>query len=180
MSDEHDLGARARELRRAFDASFAAAPGAARTGTHDFLFVRSGGARWAVPLAQVAHVEVATRITRAPSPVAELLGLAAVRRALLPVYHLGALIGGDATTAPRWVIAVAPAPVALAMDSLERYVRSPEAPAASAPDGRDGAFVAGLIREEDGSFRPVLDVVALCHEIARRAQAARRSGGGAP
>lgn len=115
----------ARELRRAFDQTFA---GAARAGGGEdsvsLLALRVAGDTFAVRIGEVAGLVPRQRIVPLPGPVPELLGIAGLRGGLVPVYGLGALLGyragGDP---PPWTILVGPELIGLAFEAFEGYLR---------------------------------------------------------
>lgn len=154
----------AEALRRAFDETFAAAPGERRREDVPLLLVRAGAARVGIRALETAGLVTPGRIEPVPSRRRELLGVTGLRGALLPVYGLARLLGlDDGGEAPRWVLlAGGAARVGLACGALEAYRRvSPrELEPASAPSGalREVAQLA------DGPL-PVASVPALLHAI---------------
>ena len=144
---------RAAALRRAFDESFAAAPPPAAPPTEDFLSVRVAGDPYALRLSDVARVSAAPKIVAVPSRRLAVLGVAAVRGALVPMYSLAALLGCDAGRAShRWVaLAAGDEVVGLAFDGIDGFVR--------ARRGTTGALDGG------GATRPIVDVIALVRAI---------------
>lgn len=93
---------RALELQAAFDRGFAEALRGPRAATTDLLRVRLDGAPYVVRLSEVAALHVDLPICAVPTPARELLGVAAIRSALVPIYDLRALLGAPTTHAPRW------------------------------------------------------------------------------
>jgi purine-binding chemotaxis protein CheW len=127
---------RADELRQAFDRSFALAP---QTGTdtavvENLLAVRVGSLPYGLRLADVSGLFVDRKVTWLPSPVPELLGIAGLRGALLPVYDLGMMLGCPKSAAPRWLLVAAGFAIGLAFDSFDGYLRV--RPEAIVPEGR--------------------------------------------
>jgi chemotaxis signal transduction protein len=95
MSDA--LSPRAAELRAAFDAGFAAPRPASVSeearAARRFLLLRVGGEAEAIAMHDVAAVVEARCVVPVPSAVPELVGIAAHRGAIVPVYDLPALRG---------------------------------------------------------------------------------------
>ncbi|MDB4946074.1 MAG: chemotaxis protein CheW [Labilithrix sp.] len=160
---------RARELRLAFDASFAEAPPAQRPDRVELLVIRAGEQRLALRLDGLRGLFVDKVMTPVPSPVAELIGLAAFRGDVAPVYDLGALLGaGEARDPLRYVVLVthAGALVGFAFTAFDGHVRvAPEDVAAAAAGG---PALPEVVRH-DGASRPVVDVAALLASLGKRA-----------
>jgi purine-binding chemotaxis protein CheW len=154
-------------LRAEFDASFARAP-AARPDEVALLALRAGGEPVAVRVLEVAGLLPAGRVVPVPSRRPELLGIAGLRGAILPVYALGRLLGRSADEA-RWMLlcAVADERVAFAFEAFEGHVDVPAA-AIHAPSGAGvRAHVSAVVRLE-GGFRPVLHVPSLVRAVTAR------------
>jgi chemotaxis signal transduction protein len=113
---------KAAELRQAFDQAFAEAHGSSVAPYEDFLAVRVGLGPYALRLVEISGFFAVKNITWVPSPVRELLGIVGVRRTLLPVYDLRALLGDVVDTTPRWLVVAAASPVGLAFDQLDGYL----------------------------------------------------------
>jgi purine-binding chemotaxis protein CheW len=113
---------RAAALRAAFDRSFAQAPSPEGAATEKLLAIRLGAHPYVLRLSEVSGLFADKKITRLPSPVPDLLGIAGFRGTVLPVYDLGLLLGGASTAAPRWLVVAAGAPVGLAFDGVDGYL----------------------------------------------------------
>lgn len=110
-------------LRTAFDRSFAEPPRLDLTPMDDLLAVRIGDDVFAIRLSEITGLHADKKITRVPGGDPALLGIAGFRGAIHPVYGLTLLLGRHAETAPRWLVIAAAAPVALAFDGFDGYVR---------------------------------------------------------
>jgi purine-binding chemotaxis protein CheW len=160
-------------LRRSFDAGFAAPARAPEADDETFLLVAIGDDRYALRVAGLSGLHADRRVVPLPTPWPALLGLMAVRGALVPVYSLRALTGYAPTTEPpRWVLTVgrAPAP-GVAFDRLLEHVRVARAQVVPAP----GEAARGHVREAVGTrggLLPVLELAALCAEVEARVRAA--------
>ena len=115
---------RALAMRAAFDAAFAAPPEAPPGATEAYLRVRVGGEPYAIALAEVAALHVDLHVVPVPSPAPELLGVAAVRAAIFPIYDLRRILGLPATAAPRWVL-LARGGAAFACDGFDGHAEAP-------------------------------------------------------
>jgi hypothetical protein len=153
-----DAADKAAELRLAFDRSFAQPPLPPAGGFEDLLTVWVAGAGYAIRLGAIAGLYADREVARLPSPVPELLGVAAFRGVIVAVYDLGALLGRPASQAPRWLVLDRGSPaVALAFDGLERHLRVP------ATEIVDGACVG----TPDG-LRPLIDLTGVRAAIENR------------
>lgn len=127
----------ASELRRAFDRSFAEVQ---RTGTipqDDLLAVRLGADPYAIRLSDIAGLFADKQITRLPSRVPALIGIAGFRGVILPVYDLTLLLGYSSTALSRWLVIAAGVPVALAFDAFDGHLRLSRDAIAPAESGTD-------------------------------------------
>lgn len=154
------------ELRRAFDATFAARrPLPAELV--DLVAVRAGGLSCAVRVAEIGGVAPYRCVASLPSEEPSLLGIAAVRGEVLPVYDLAALAGSGVAGAPRWMLLSRGAErVALAFDAIEEYLRVARTAFVAAPPPEPEAKpVAAEFVRGPSSLRPVVSVSALLHTI---------------
>lgn len=156
-------------LREAFDRAFAAAPALRGAAPVGLLAVRVGDDPYAFRLSELVGLHHDPAITPYPADAwPALLGLAAFRGEVAPVYDLAQMFGAPPRPAPRWVaLARAGSLVALAFDRFEAHVEVDDA----APPGatRDGAMVRGAVRVA-GASRPVVDVASVIDAIGRRAR----------
>jgi purine-binding chemotaxis protein CheW len=139
------------ELRESFDLSFTRPP-PARAETVDLLAITVGTDALAVDLSEVAGIVADRAVTRLPGSPPALLGVAALRRQLVPVYDLAMVLGTAGERGPgggpRWMILATGSPaVALAVDRVDAHLRVPREDAAAGP-------------------RPLIDMVAVRATIA--------------
>jgi len=168
---EHVLGEKAAEFRKAFDRSFANAPYTDQELLEDFLAIRVGSDPYAVHISEVAGLYADKTLIPLPSPVHGLIGITGVRGAILPVYDLRALCGCPAGAKPRWLMIAAKAFVGLAFDALEGHLRVAQTSSASAETAKDTPpYVRGVLRAGD-VVRPVVQVATFLEEIKQRAKA---------
>jgi chemotaxis signal transduction protein len=88
-------------LRAAFDRSFAELPRNAPHDLRDFVLVRVASVSCALPAVDLRGIEHDLRILPVPSTIPALLGIAGVSGAIVPVFHLGSLLGYPATDASQ-------------------------------------------------------------------------------
>jgi chemotaxis signal transduction protein len=157
----------AEQLRREFDAAFAARPSDVADGLEAFVALRIGGDPYLARMVEIVGFAAARKIARLPGSPPALLGLAGVRGAVVPVYGLDVLLGyPPAHDVPRWFVLCGGADVAaLAITDFEGHVRLPRArlPAsAQHPSGR--RHVGELVRVGDET-RAVIDVASVVTAI---------------
>ena len=153
----------AAELRRAFDQAFAEEPVLRAAELVPVLTVRFGGAPHALRLSEIASIHTERKLVGLPSALPELLGLAALRNVLVPVYDLAACLGyAPGLAADCFLLAKAPVPVGLACaapDSLRHVASSAFSPGPGA--GR--SHFAGSVRI--GDELPLIDVPSILRRI---------------
>lgn len=161
------ISSRAEELRRAFDLSFAEAPPTTIARSENMLSVRLGGTAYVLPVSEISGVFADVKITPVPSSLPELLGIAALRGSIVPVYDLRALLGYVVGTRPRWLAVAAAAPLGLAFDELQGQRRVPRETVVQGGAVAKLRHVAGIAQLE-GVSRPIVSVPAVVNEIQTR------------
>jgi chemotaxis signal transduction protein len=156
-----DLEERLRDLRDAFDRSFAEAPRPPETGFEDLLAVRVGGAPYAVRIAEIDGLFTERVVVALPGPVPQLLGVAAFRGTVVPTYSLGRLLGETAGDEGWLVLASGRPALALAFDGIDGHLRVPAGSIA-----RDSVTSTAVVRA-GGATRTVLDLPAVRAVIER-------------
>jgi len=166
-----DLAAQVSELREAFDHTFAEPPLQREEALQKFLAVRAGGALLAFRLAEIAGVAVDRKLTRLPSPIPELLGLAGLRGRLVPVYSLTALLGvAPESTAGRWLVLIAEGHVALATEGVAGHLFGQKRDVLPLMSG--APHCTETLRVADGAYG-IVSVPALVKQIASRVASVR-------
>jgi purine-binding chemotaxis protein CheW len=119
------LEARAQQLRRNFDNSFAELPRSRGNRRQAFLAIGAGQVGWALRMEAVAGIYRRKQITALPGGPAALLGLTNIRGAVIPVYDLRVLLNADGSdAAPSWLVITAlPQQIGLAFDRFDGYVQ---------------------------------------------------------
>jgi chemotaxis signal transduction protein len=118
------------ELRSAFDQARATPFSSnAEEQTESLLAVRVSQDAYAVRVAEISGLVTDKKIVAFPSPMSELLGVAGIRGALVPVYSLAALLGyGVDAGQLRWLaLCGTEEPLALAFSAFEGYLQIPRA-----------------------------------------------------
>lgn len=155
------------ELRRTFDASFAA-PRQPAAGHEALLALRVGGSVFAARLREVRGLGKLRRCVPLPDPPPGLLGLAGLRGRLVAVFDLAQLLGEAGAEPPEWIVlAGSDEPVGLAVTRLEGQLEAaPEAIHAAQPGAHP--FVHELLRGDAGALG-ILDLGAVVREVQARA-----------
>lgn len=143
----------ARELREAFDRSYAEPLPGEPPAQLELLIVRVAGARYAIRQGQVASVHAGIAIAPVPSPCRALFGIANVRGALMPVFDLAAALGRPVDAPPRWLVVVRGSAAGLAFESFERHAHVTR---------RAGAI--DVVELDDGRY-PVVDLIAALDKV---------------
>jgi chemotaxis signal transduction protein len=168
VSEPRDASAEA--LRAGFDRVFAAAPVLERAAEVALLALRVGAEPVAVRVLEAAGLVAAPPICAVPSRRPELLGVAGLHGAIVPVYSAARLLGRpDQGDAPRWLVLAAAGGderVALAFSALDGHLRVPAAALAATP-GERLEHVAEVM-SLGADVRPVLSVPSLVRAITRR------------
>jgi chemotaxis signal transduction protein len=165
------ITAKAAELRDAFDRE-RALPFLSEVDERieNLLVLRVSGDAFAIRLGEISGLATDRKIIAFPSTIPELLGVAAIRSRLVPVFSLAALLGYSAQATPgRWlVLCGTEEPVGLAINDFEGYLRVSlsRVYAAGQEDGVS-ARVVHVVRTDD-MVRDVISIPALMKIIQRR------------
>lgn len=180
--EARSLSAKARELREAFDATFAVPPPPPNPSTVALLLVRAGGELLALKRDEMTGFVRGEGIALTPGRSPEFLALAGLRGGLWPVWSLAGLFGRAPAPAGAtcWLVlaeARADAPCAFACEAFEKMIFVPET-AISAPARRDAStgFKQAVVKWNT-TLVPVVDLPALQMEIWKRKEStqSRRS-----
>jgi chemotaxis signal transduction protein len=158
---------RVRDLRREFDASFAAPPRSEERLFEDYLAIRIAGDPYAIRLADVAALAARPSVAPLPSRRPECLGLVGHKGALAALYSLPALLGADAgTSTPRWMAVLrAGAGLALAFDGYEGCARVALTDLASLGEAAKRRHVARAARHA-GATRLIIDIASIVNDLS--------------
>ena len=159
------------EIRRRFDALFAAPPAARGAEVASFVALRIDADRYLLRIQAMRGLAAARTIVPLPGAAAALLGLAGIRGVVVPVFSLSALMGYGAEP-PRWLVlceSESGDPIALAFAEFDGYLEAPVTDV-SPVDQREarGVFVRELVRGR-GESRGVIGlssvVKAVCESV---------------
>jgi purine-binding chemotaxis protein CheW len=167
-SDAREID-RVTELREAFDRSFAQAPSTEAAAVENLLAIKVGADPFMLRMTEVSGLFADKKVTRLPSPVSELSGIAGFRGAVLPVYDLAMLLGYSRAISPRWLVVIAVTPVALAFDSFDGYLNVRDA--AIVPEARPEErerHVREVVQTVD-LVRPLISLASVLEWIRSRA-----------
>jgi chemotaxis signal transduction protein len=159
---------RARELREVFDAGFAAAPPPPEPVHRDVLCIRIAGEPFAIPLGDIASLHADLRIVALPARAPELLGVAALRSAVVPIYDASRAFGLPAADAPRWLVVLRGGRAGFAFDGYDGHARIPDRAITpvDAPANRRGHVRGQLVL--DGQPRAIVDLGSVLAAIEQR------------
>ncbi len=166
MSPDRTSGTAA-ALRSAFDRSFAEAQTLDGAPCENLLAITIAGRPYALRLSEVGSLYRDRKVVPVPSREPAILGIAAFRGTLAPVYDLAALLGCRAESAPRCLILTRDrAPVGLAFEALDgqrRVLRD----GISFPEHDGTGHVHGTVRIA-GTVRPLIHIASVVEAIAKR------------
>jgi chemotaxis signal transduction protein len=132
-----------------------------------YLLVHVEGRPYGLPLGRVLAVEDVAEVLQVPHVLASMRGLTPARGRLVPLVHLGALLGDRAAPAERGRTTVlvdvggGQRLVALEVDDADEVVREPTLPM---PPGESVPWASALARRQ-GALVPILDFAALEERI---------------
>jgi purine-binding chemotaxis protein CheW len=162
VTDDRNQAATA--LREAFDRGFAEPPRAAGDDRVALLALLAGQEQVAVRVLEAAGLLPARPIVAVPSRRPELLGVAGVRGAVVPIWSAARLLGRADAGPPAWIVlAGAVERVGLAFEAFEGHLLVAPSALAAAPGA---GHVAGALRTGD-AVRPVLSIPSLLAAITR-------------
>ena len=135
-----------------------------------FLLIRVDGKAYGLPLARVLEVGDLGEVLDVPRALAAVRGLTPLRGRLVPLVHLGALMGERAAPSERGRAAVlvqigageGVRQVAFEVDDADDVVREAALPV---PQGESLRWASGVARRR-GALVPILDLDALGDRIA--------------
>ena len=158
------------DMRREFDNTFAAPPAGPSEDRESLLTLRVAGEAFAVRTVQVTGVAKRGCIMPIPTRVPGLLGISALRGALIPVYDLAALLGLPAAASKgSWLILTnRETPVGLLFDDFEGRVEIERACLYESGSSISLKHVC-LFARVGAANRAVIDVPGLVEEIRKRA-----------
>ncbi len=131
-----------------------------------YLLVRADGKSYGLPVARVLEVGDMGQVMDVPRALPAVRGLTPLRGRLVPLVHLGALLGDRSPPAERGRAAVLVELrgrfVALEVDDADEVVREDPLPV---PRGQSLPWAAGVARQR-GALVPILDLDLLGDRIA--------------
>jgi purine-binding chemotaxis protein CheW len=171
------LELKVRELRRAFDASFAQPAQTAAVDVENLLLISVSGDRYALKLREVSAIAQRPVIVEVPSQAPGLLGIAGIRGNIVPVFRLATLLGysisGDTLS---WVIVCgSDDAMAFAFDGFDGYVCA-ERSLLMASELQQRCYVEEFFAAPSGP-RPVVALTQIVAAVRRRSESGSESGG---
>ena len=166
---QSESGAWLRELRLAFDQTFARVAAARPPDPEILLAIRIAERPHSLRLSQLAGLLADRVITAVPTAERSFLGVIGLRGSIIPVYSLSGLLGYPGSAEPRWMaLAGRQEQVGFAFDAYEGHLQP--AAAELLPPGDATApspHVHGVVRC-GSTIRPLLDLDSLLNRIPRR------------
>ena len=158
------MTAHARELREAFDRGFAEAISPQRFSHSDLLCIAVGGESYAIRIVDIASLHAGLRVVALPSRAPELLGVAAIRANVVPIYDLATALGLSGGAPPRWMVLHRAAQAGFAFEHHDGHVRI--ADGSTSATSRRGHIVGQV--PVDGRPRLVIDLDSVLTAIETR------------
>ena len=126
MSAVRRLPQTAVEMRRAFDEGFRSAVERPRRDEESLIAIQAAGTALAVRVGQVRGISRIRHVLAIPTGAEGLLGITALRGAIVAVYDLAAVVGIGATaSAAAWIMVAGDPQVALAFERFDGRVEVP-------------------------------------------------------
>jgi purine-binding chemotaxis protein CheW len=158
---------KASELRREFDRTFAEPQIGDTRLFEDLLAIRLGPDSYALRLSDVSGLFAEKKITRLPSRMPALIGIAAFRGAILPVYDLALLVGYANSATARWLAMAASEPAAFAFDAFEGHLRLSRN-AIVAPEDQAGQSRGREVARTADRVRPIVHMPSILEAIKQQ------------
>lgn len=161
---------KAAELRQEFDLSFALPPPQALAEVEDLLAIRVEGDPYAIRLSDISGLVSGRKVVAVPGVMLDLLGLAGIRGAVVPVFGLASILGYTAANGPpRWMILCgAEPPIAMAFSDFEGFLRIPKSNLHSDENPRAARQFVNQIASTEGGIRAVIGIPLIVEKIRDR------------
>lgn len=167
-TDARSLAAKAHELRRAFDETFAQPPPPPPPATRAFLLVRAAGELLALQRDRLAGISLSHHVAPAPGGDRAFLGLVEAHHTYHPVWSLAGLLGRDVPPlGPSVWLVLAETTTgvrcAFACDAVEQMIFVTESEIIAPTRAGERALA-----KTAGGLAPIVEVPALHAEILKR------------
>jgi purine-binding chemotaxis protein CheW len=129
----------------------------------DFLAIDLGPQGHALPLSDIAGLYSGKPVTRIPTHVPSLLGIAGFRGTIAPVYDLHLLLGHAPLDRARWLVMAAGAPVAFAFAAFGGHLRVPHAQIVAGKADHGGPVRDAI--KAHGRIRPIVHLPSIFERI---------------
>jgi purine-binding chemotaxis protein CheW len=163
MMQRLSASGRAEQLRQEFDLSFTRPTLAADEGREMLLAIRFTTTAAALRLGDISALVANKAITPVPAASGALLGLAAFRGAILPVFDLQNLVLHARSVASRFLVVAASAPLAFAFEGFEGQVAAASSNIV-ARHGEGHAFANDLVTAGT-QVRPIIHLPSVIEAI---------------
>jgi purine-binding chemotaxis protein CheW len=161
---------RAEELRREFDDGFSRAAVSASGATEALFGLGLGGDAYALRMGEISGLYADRRIVPVPGPLPELLGIAGLRGAIVPVFSLESLLGyPPESSRPRWLVHAGQGPgIGLAFCDFAGHFRVPKGSVLLVREGGRPHVIEAVAR--DGRPHGVIAVASILESLRARCQ----------
>lgn len=176
MTQLSSIATKAAELRNAFDRERAFPfPSKAADQAENLLAIQVSQEAYAMKVSEISGLVADKKIIAFPSPIAELLGVAGIRGALVPVYSLSALLGHDAEEGQiRWLaLCGTEEPLGLGFSTFEAYIQIPQAELFCAGDKEVTRSCVTHVVRATNMLRPVVSIPLIRHTIQELCRSGR-------
>ena len=130
------------------------------------LCIQVAGEPYALRLGDIASLHADLRVVALPARAPELLGVAAIRAAVVPIYNLAVALGMSGAGAQRWAVVHRAGTAGFAFERYDAHVRIPETAISTA--SRSGPIAGQLV--VTGRPRLVIDLDCVVEAIEKRNQ----------
>ncbi len=172
-----DLGQAAAELRLAFDQSFARPPLQQRDGSEGLLVFGVAGDSYGMRVRELSGMVMPRKVVWLPTSCRDLLGIVAIRGAIVPVYSVAALLSYQQEDDARWLVTGGTGePVGLAFSDFEGWLSVTRTESyVSGQTGVARECISEVARDGDRPL-PIVSIPKIIDGIMARAASGRPTG----
>lgn len=170
--NENDIRDAIEETRRRFDHSFSLPHPPLDNDVEDFLAIRVGGHPYALRATELVRVEPIGRTSVLPGSNSWLVGLAAVRGKLIPVYSLDLILSYQRPAADyKWIAIGREELLGFAFDSVDGYLRTQRVRIVNASTANQDRAHCRQAFDHDGKLRLIANLPSILTAIREKTSA---------